>query len=44
MVLQLLISTQVGLQFRVDGELVDSQGGLPCELFLALVTLEWLLT
>ena len=38
------ISTQVGLQLRVHGELVDSQGGLPCKLFLTLVTLEWLLT
>ena len=38
------ISTQVGLQLRVHGELMDSQGGLPCKLFLTLVTLEGLLT
>ena len=38
------VGTEVGLQFRVHRDLVDSQSCLPCKLFLTLVTREWLLT
>jgi len=38
------VSTEVGLQFRVHRDLVDSQSSLPCKLFITLVTREGLLT
>ena len=38
------VGAEVGLQFRVNRDLVNSQSGLPCKLFVTLVTREWLLT
>ena len=38
------VRTEVGLQFRVHGDLVDSQSSFSCKLFITLVTREGLLT